>query len=621
MSKRPWLSFGFFVPMLAALLLVIAVSCGGGATSTAAPQPESVAPAAEPAAEPEAMEEKEAEEAPQVHLAPTATPVPLAEVTATAVPEVVTTGAELYGTLNVAEPVLGRFSGHTRYGQSGQLSTTAEVHEGLLRVDFDSQFEPIMVEDWSIAPDNRVWTFNLKKGIRFHQGWGEVTPEDIINSVRELGADDGSCGCAQILGMFDNPDGYFIGLDNYTLELDTGQPSWEVLRWLQTPGNSHVFSKKQFDKLLETQSQDEATGQLVGTGPFEMVEAKAGEFWRMKAVPDHYRKVPEFAELKFVDIPEESTRIANFLTGKIDVWRAEQDSIAIVAENSDTKFMSQGGAGTMYLLFWQNGYEYVGTDKQWPGYDPDVPWTSSDPDLDSEGWEQARKVREAISLAVDRQKIIDELMGGDGETGAIYGWQPFKSQWPAGFEWDYDVDRAKQLMKDAGYEDGFDLRLTPADGTATATLTLTACQAIADMLGDINIRATVDTPSASVLYAAFKDRTATGITCQAISGFGGAEPLFFHRWSYDPEGVWGLGWDHSWFTERVKTAYETFETDERWSLQLEMAHWMRDNALAATVYGINGVYPLGPKLDSWEEHLSMSRASRISSLEYAIHRR
>ena len=72
-------------------------------------------------------------------------------------------------------------------------------------------------------------------------------------------------------------------------------------------------------------------------------------------MPDHYRKVPKFAELKFVDIPEESTRIANFLTGKIDVWRAEQDSIAIVAENTDTKFMSQGGAGTMYLLFWQNG--------------------------------------------------------------------------------------------------------------------------------------------------------------------------------------------------------------------------------------------------------------------------
>ena len=617
MSGRPRLSFGFFAPLLAALLLVIAVSCGGAATPTTAPEPEATEPAAEPTAKPTVA----VDEAPQVHLAPTATPVPAPDATATATPEVVTTGAEPYGTLNVAEPVLGRFSGHTRYGVSGQLSTTAEVHEGLFRVNFDSQYEPIMVEDWSVAPDNRTWTFKLKKGVQFHQGWGEVTPEDIIYSVRELGAEDGSCGCAQILGMFDNPDGYFIGLDNYTLELDTGVPAWELLRWVQTPGNSHVFSKKQWDTLLETQSQDEATSQLVGTGPFEMVEAKAGESWTMKAVPDHYRKVPEFAELKLLDIPEESTRVANFLTGKIDTWRAEQDSIPIVAGEPDTKFMSQGGAGTMFLLFWQNGYTYNGTDKQWPGYDPDNPFTASDPDLDSEGWERARKVREAIGLAVDRQKLIDELLGGDGETGALYGWEPFKSQWPEGWDWPYDVERAKQLMKDAGYEDGFDVVLTPADGTATATLTLTACQAIADMLGDIGIRATVDTPSASVLYAAFKDRTATGISCQAISGYGGAEPLYFHRWSYDPEGIWGLGWDHTWYTERVRKAYEVFDRDERWRLQLEMGQWKRDNALAVGIYSINGVYPLGPKVDSWEEHLSMSRASRISGLEYAIHRK
>ena len=160
MSGPSWLSFGFVVPMLAALLLVIAVSCGGGATSTAAPQPEAAAPAAEPVAEAVAPEP----EAPQAHLAPTATPVPVAQAEATAVPEVVTTGAEPYGTLNVGESFLGYYSGHTRYGVSGELNYTAAVNEGLFRVNFDSQFEGLMVDHWSLSPITGCGPSTLRRG-------------------------------------------------------------------------------------------------------------------------------------------------------------------------------------------------------------------------------------------------------------------------------------------------------------------------------------------------------------------------------------------------------------------------------------------------------------------------
>ena len=321
--------------------------------------------------------------------------------------------------------------------------------------------------------------------------------------------------------FFDNPDGYWIGLDNYTLELDTVVPAWDVLNWLHQPSccASQIFSKKQWDTLRETKTVDEAIAPLVGTGPFELTEDRTGEFWAFKAVRDHWRKTPEFAELKILDIPEEATKLANFLTGKVDTWQAADDSISTVAADSDTKFMSQKGVRSVLLIIWQNGYEYVGTDKQWAGYDPDVPWIGSDPDLDSEGWERARKVREAMGLAIDRQKLVDELLGGEGEAGAVYGWQPFKSQWPEGFEWEYDLDRAKQLMKEAGYEDGFDIDIAP---TTTGTLAL-ACEAVADMLGDININAMYNEEPSSVFYPRYKDRTQQGLNCQNIPAFG-SEP-------------------------------------------------------------------------------------------------
>ena len=621
MSERPWLSFGFFVPMLAALLLVIAVSCGGGATSTAAPQPESVAPAAEPETEPEAAieETKDTGEAAEVQAAPTATPVPVAA--ATAVPEVVTTGAEPYGTLNVGHTPLGRYSGNHRYGISGTGYALIGItsHEGLFTVDGDSRFQPLMVEDWSIASDNRTWTFKLKKGINFHQGWGEITPEDIIFSIRELGAVDSPCGCGQTNAIFDNPDGYFIGLDNYTLELDTVTPAWDVLNWVTSPGYGRNFSKKQWDKLLETQTAEEATGQIVGTGPWELTDARTNEVWLFKAVPDHWRQTPEFAELKLIDIPEESTNIANFLTGKIDTWGAAEDSVPIVAEDPDTKFMSQKGTSEFYLIIWQNGYTYYGTDQQRAGYDPESPWVSSNPDLDSPEWERARKVREAIGLAVDRQKIVDTLLGGEGLADSVYGWGTHRSRMPEDWKWAYDPDRARELLKEAGYEDGFDISISPAFSSGPASVS-SACAGVADMLGDVGIRATYEVLPVSIIYQQYKDRTQEGITCQYQNSYF-AEPVWLHRFSYHPEGVWGLGWDHPWYTERVVKANETFDVDERWAMQLEMGQWMRDNGLGISVYAGNQVYPLGPKVDSWEEHLSMGRPAAISGLEYAIHRR
>ena len=622
MAGRPWLSFGFFVPMLAALLLVIAVSCGGGATSTAAPQPESVAPAAEPAAEPEAMEEtKDTGEAAEVQVAPTATPVPVAAATATAVPEAVSAAAEPFGTLRTSFGDMPAYGPHTRYRPGVSVPHLMIAHEGLFTFDKDSILRGQMVKEWSVAPDNRTWTFKLHEGIQFHGGWGEVTPEDIFYSVREVGADDSTCGCAQTQAMFSNPDGYWIALDNYTLELDTVTPAADLLNWLDFPGSGSawIFSKKQWDTLSETQTVDEAIPQLVGTGPWEMEEIRLGEVWKFKAVPDHWRKTPEFAEAHILTIPEESTALANFLTGKLDVWSAAPDSLPKVAELETTKFMSMKGAGELVLFIWQNGYTYVGTDKQWPGYNPDDPWTASDTDLDSEGWERARKVREAIGLAIDREKIIDELLHGDGETALAFGWQSRKSQWLEGWEWPYDPERSRQLLKEAGYEDGFDMDVS-VGATRVASVAQLTCEAIAVMLQDVGINAILRNVPTSVLYPGYKARTQQGITCQHVNT-GAVEPFSRAAVCYTPGNLWGCGWDHPKFTELMKKASETFDFDKRWAIQLEMGQFMRDNALSIGVYGQNQVFPLGPKLDSWEEHLSMGMPGAITALEYAPHRK
>ena len=93
------------------------------------------------------------------------------------------------------------------------------------------------------------------------------------------------------------------------------------------------------------------------------------------------------------------------------------------------------------------------------GWDPDSPWVSANPDLDSPEWDAARKVRLAMMVAIDREKLIEELLHGEAVPLPMQAWsnQAFKPEWV----WEYDPARAKQLLAEAGYPDGFEMELYP----------------------------------------------------------------------------------------------------------------------------------------------------------------
>ena len=96
------------------------------------------------------------------------------------------------------------------------------------------------------------------------------------------------------------------------------------------------------------------------------------------------------------------------------------------------------------------------------GWDPDAPWVSANPDLDSPEWDAARKVRLAMMIAIDRQKLIEELLHGEAVPLSMLAWsnQPGKPEWV----WEYDVARARQLLAEAGYPDGFKWTFSPLSG-------------------------------------------------------------------------------------------------------------------------------------------------------------
>ena len=616
--------------MLAALVLVIAVSCGDGATATRAPQATAVAAAG--TAVPPAVPAATTAPAAATAVPPIPTPLP----TATSAPVVaVSAKVKPFGTLDFAEKAIGSFQGWP--GETGfpqWVYMEATTFEGLWGRDGEGVSWGRLADSWSVAPNNdRLWTIKLRKGVQFQQGVGELTAEDVLWSHNELAVEGSKGGHGPPMRrIWQNPGGYAVALDDYTIELDTGVAAWDVLVYGTTPGSTGGFivSKKQALELeaeLGDKVEVNISGRLVGTGPWEKVEARTGEFFKFKAFPDHYLKVPFFEELVIHEIPEESTRIANFQVGTIDFFSVAPDSLPLLAEIEDTKIMSQERTSQSNLNIGGQYYWHAGTDQAQPGYCADCAWVSSNPDPNSPEWANAVKVRKALSLAIDRELIVEELLHGEGGPAVMWGWMGHEVQHESNWVWEYDVEQAKQLLIEAGYPDGFEMTLTPAIQGAPAESE--ACEAVGDMWADIGVTARFQKVPYIVLRETYYGRSQEGSVCFAARPY--EEPMVLQQYLWFPDAGSSSGLSHKFLTSALGEADEpnpgileramnTFDTEERWDLQRELGNFLWDNALDIGLYFANTIYVLGPEVDSWAEHLQRSDPRTISALEWAPHR-
>ncbi|MEE9261345.1 MAG: ABC transporter substrate-binding protein, partial [Dehalococcoidia bacterium] len=397
------------------------------------------------------------------------------------------------GTLNVGFKEFGAFSIHPSQTSAAPLiyiGTT--VVESLLAQNEKREFVPKLAKEWALSPDSLLWTFQLNEGVQFHRGLGEMTADDVIWSMQEMSAEGSVNVFAKDLErLWKNPDGFVKKVDDYTIQVHTGTPQFDMLLRLSRPIGAWIVSKKEVNEL----GAEEEAKISAGTGPWEIVEHKTGQFWKFQAVEEHWRKTPEFTELIFWEIPEESTRVANFSVGKMDTINMSLDSKTAVEKITGTKFMRVEGGGTINLGMHGNWYVGHGTPEHKenrPGYNPELPWVSSNPDINSPEWERARKVREALVIAIDRQLIVDAVLHGEGQPLVMWGWENNLHRLPPELrQREYNPERARQLLVEAGYPDGFAPTLTPHIRNIPGEVV--ACEAIGTMWEDAGIRTKINT--------------------------------------------------------------------------------------------------------------------------------
>ncbi len=318
-------------------------------------------------------------------------------------------------------------------GSLSQKLLTRVMLEYLVDVDPTTwdYTRPMLAERWQMSPDARTWTFVLRQGVPFHDGWGDVTAEDVKFSFELLmGKDAIASTTPQWRRLIDRIE----VVDRHTVRLHLKSPDPDLLFELSSAREVQILSKKH----VESVGIDKASQKPVGTGPYQFVEWRRGESMRYRALDKHWRVVPQFKELVYRIVAEDATRVAMLRTGEADIIELPR---TLKKEVEGAGFEARRALWPGVVVFGILGGQYL---KDRPTYNPKVPW------LD-------KRVREAMNLAVNRQALIQHLFLGEAEAVTV----PIIPSWvkeynnPAWKPYPYDPARAKQLLAEAGYPNGF----------------------------------------------------------------------------------------------------------------------------------------------------------------------
>jgi peptide/nickel transport system substrate-binding protein len=292
------------------------------------------------------------------------------------------------------------------------------LHDALVKPMPGNPFAPSLAESWTVSADGLVYEFVLRRSIRFHNG-DPVTAEDVKFSFdRYRGA--ATKTFKERVAAVEIPDPSHI-----RFRLKEPWPDFLTF-YSSATGAGWIVPKKYVEKV-----GDEGFKKLpVGAGPYRFVSFTPGVELVLEAVEQYWRKSPQVKRLVFKAIPDPSTRFAALKRGEIDISYWMTASLGEEIRRTPGLTLKPSIANNTYWVYFV---------EQW---DPKSPWHD-------------RRVRLAANYAIDRQAINQaETLGFSRLTNSLIP-SHFDLFWPPPAI-PYDRARARQLLAEAGYPNGFD---------------------------------------------------------------------------------------------------------------------------------------------------------------------
>jgi peptide/nickel transport system substrate-binding protein len=327
----------------------------------------------------------------------------------------------------------------------------ANVVESLTTMNDNIELSPLLASSWEQSEDGKTWTFHLQEGVMFSNG-EEMTSADVVFSMnRILDPETGSGRVAAVGGA----DAVWEAVDTYTVSVTTPEPN-AILPILLSARSTAIVHPDSVDE----------NGVIVvpiGTGPFTIEDLDGTISMTLKKNENYWQAgLPLLDAVEITVIQEDAAREAALLGGEVDFITRVPPQAVEGLQSNDAVVVQVAPA---------LAYQYLGVN------------VTKEPLSDV-------RVRQAIAYTIDRQQLCDA--GDFGLCTTLNGPIDTSSPWYFDYApYTQDLDKARALLAEAGYPDGFEMELLP---TSTYQNTVRMAQVLQAQLAAVGITATINAP-------------------------------------------------------------------------------------------------------------------------------
>jgi peptide/nickel transport system substrate-binding protein len=355
------------------------------------------------------------------------------------------------------------------------------IHDALVKPMPQGLLTPSLAESWSVSKDGRVYEFVLRKGVTFHNG-DPLTAEDVKFSFERYKGAAGGLLKAKVEAV--------QIVDSHRVRFQLKEPWPDFMTFYGTPasGAAWVVPKK----YIEQVGVDGFKKAPVGAGPYKLAGMTPGVELVLEANEKYWRKTPNVKRIVMKIVKEGTTRIAMLKRGEAQIAYLVEGALGEEVKRDPNLRLEYSGGTAPFWVDFLGGLN-----------DPKSPWHNP-------------KVRLAVTYAIDRKAISEaETLGASPITGSII---------PREFEYalpvdpvPYDPQKAKQLLAEAGYPNGFDT------GTITPVPPYYSfAEAVAGYLGAVGIKVQVQKMERAVWLDKWRKKELAGICLCASGALGNA---------------------------------------------------------------------------------------------------
>jgi peptide/nickel transport system substrate-binding protein len=362
------------------------------------------------------------------------------------------------------------------------------TYDTLVQTDKDLNIVPALAESWDFAADGLTLTWHLRQGVTFHDG-STFGAEDVVASVnRILDEATGAATRTNLVSItsMDTPD-------EYTVVMHLNVADVPLVAAMSSVNTSILPSE-----LIES---GDPTTTLIGTGPFMLESWEPDQKTILKANPNYWGEGPYVDGIEIRIIPDEATIMAALRAGEVDFAMLNDPLIATLPVDGTNVTINRAPDIAYHVLQLRAAVEPL----------------------------NILEVRQAISCAINRQEIVDVAALGEGNVTGPITIPAFQVPLDELFCYTQDVQKAKDLMAQAGMQDGFTLPVIVAN--AEPPTALSEAQVIQEQLKAINITVEIE----SMELGVYVDRWLAADFTAAVALNGGRSdpyPMYSRYWQY-----------------------------------------------------------------------------------------